>query len=467
MNTFKLWFEPDTEIPAFKRLRFEATDVPLKDILHRGIHPDWIRASRALSSLKNRLYGILNQDAMKIPQLDSLGYCQKIAESNYYYLCYDLTSVLRRIEKSVLFIDDIDYPQLIEHAAERLRTVWSHKVACSLAQRVYPDFNDLRDFLKRTDKRIKLSGYKDLDKYDLAAVLSVDDFSGHDKAIIATAIEQPNFRKTAFLDAVTTNEGYLSVTDCFDWFSLEIRNEDESQDKALIVWCDVNGDSVYLMPDPDRFADKRKKAEAFAKTWGDGSSQYCFTVPIETVERMLDDPDIMLTFEGYAYDDPATCRSPAYMSIRGPTINRFTVQRYPTVDTTNDIIKEILAAHGVSMTGRKDQLIDKLTTLATERYNALEPILDKHFAAQHYLKTPQGKKRKAAAFPVLEDNRLNQLVLGIYIARRLRGNVILEAGNQTTAVSATDTARALIEQKITLECDFIAVEHKQPTEVKP
>ena len=175
----------------------------------------------------------------------------------------------------------------------------------------------------------------------------------------------------------------------------------------------------------------------------------------------------MLTFEGYVYDDPATCRSPAYMSIRGPTINRFTVQRYPTVDTTNDIIKEILAAHGVRITGRKDQLINKLTTLATERYNALEPILDKHFTAQHYLKTPQGKSRKAAAFPVLEDNQLNQLVLGMYIARHLRGNVILEAGNQTTAVSATDTARALIQKKITLECDFIAVEHNQPTEVKP
>jgi hypothetical protein len=51
---------------------------------------------------------------MIIPQLDSLGYCHKIEESNYYYLCYDLKSVLRRIEKSVLFIDDIDYDGYFE-----------------------------------------------------------------------------------------------------------------------------------------------------------------------------------------------------------------------------------------------------------------------------------------------------------------------------------------------------------------
>lgn len=467
MKTFKLWFEPDTEIPAFKRLHFEAEDVPLKDILHRGIHPDWIRASRALSSLKNRLFGILNEDAMKIPQLDSLGYCQHLEESHYYYLYSDLHSVLRKIEKSVLFIDDIDYPVLVEHAAERLRHIWSHKTACSLAQLVYPDFNDLRDFLKRTDKRIKLSGYKDIDKYDLAAVLSVDDFIGHDKAIIATAIEQPNFRKTAFLAAVTTNDGYLSVTERFDWFSLEIRKEDESRDKALIVWAEVTGDTVCLMPDPGQFADKRRKAEAFANRWGDGSTQFCFTVPIETIERMLNDPDITLTFEGYAYDDPATCRSPAYMSIRGPTISRFAVQRYPTVDTTNDIIKEILTENGVSMTGRKNHLLEKVVLLATSRYSALRSVFDTYFSRYRFIKIPRGKSSCEQSFPMFGDHLFNQLILGIYITRHIRGNVILDATYENTSVGIAETALALIEGKVTLECDFIAVEHNQPTEVKP
>lgn len=467
MKTFKLWFEPDAEIPSFKRLCFEEADLPFRDILHRGIHPDCVGLGRVLSSLRNRLYGILNNDENIVPHLNSLGYCTKLEEGHYYYVYRDLESVLHRIKKSVLFVDDIDYPTIVEFAARRLRDTWNHRVAYNLAQRVYPDFNDLRDFLKRKDKSIKLSGYKNLDNYDLATVLTVDDFTGHDKAIIATAIEQPNFRKTSFLTDITTNDGYLSVTDQFDWFSLEMRHEDESQDQALIVWAVVTGDTVYLMPDPDRFVDKRAKAEAFAKEWGDGSSQYCFTVAIETIERMLNDPNIKLTFEGYAYDDPATCRSPAYMSIRGPAIGRFAVQRYPTVETTNDTIKEILAEHGISMTGRKDHLIEKLGLLATSRYRALRSVFNTYFSRFRFIKIPQGKSCRGQPFPMFGDHLLNQLVLGIYVARHLRGNVILDAACENTAVGIAETAQALIEGKITLECDFIAVENNQPAEVKP
>ena len=54
METFRLWLEPDNDIPQFKRLRFEKVTVPLADVLLRGIHP-W-QGRDTNTSLKERLH---------------------------------------------------------------------------------------------------------------------------------------------------------------------------------------------------------------------------------------------------------------------------------------------------------------------------------------------------------------------------------------------------------------------------
>ena len=51
-------------------------------------------------------------------------------------------------------------------------------ILLTLAERAYPGFQELRQFLKVKDKTIKLSGYGDVDQYDLGQVLSLDDFEG-------------------------------------------------------------------------------------------------------------------------------------------------------------------------------------------------------------------------------------------------------------------------------------------------
>ena len=74
---------------------------------------------------------------------------------------------------------------------------------------------------------------------------------------------------------------------------------------------------------------------------------------------------------------------------------------------------------------------------------------------------------KEKPFPVIEDSPLSQLILGMYVVRHLRGNVVLDKAHENTTVKIADIARALINKKIELDCNFIAVEHHKPTEVKP
>ena len=219
MKTYKLRFKPDPDIPVFKRLHIEEVDLPIQDIISRGIHPESMNhepSYRELASLRSRIYQILNDTDHKIAELTVLGYGEDQKEPTYYYSYQDLASSLDRIAKGIIFVEDINYSKLVELATKRLREMWKHETGRDLAQAVYPDFNDLRDFLKIKDRKIKLSGYKDLDKYNLATIISINDFVGQDKAIIALAIEHPNFRKTSFLNKITTPDKYLSHTARFD-----------------------------------------------------------------------------------------------------------------------------------------------------------------------------------------------------------------------------------------------------------
>ena len=39
IQTYKLWLEPDTEIPELMRLKFNLADVNPEDVFLKGIHP--------------------------------------------------------------------------------------------------------------------------------------------------------------------------------------------------------------------------------------------------------------------------------------------------------------------------------------------------------------------------------------------------------------------------------------------
>ena len=128
MKAFKIRFEQDPDISVFKRLHYEEVDVPLKEIIQRGIHPNSMNhetPDRELASFRNRMHEILNNEEHKFIDLIGLGYGEDFKESMYYYSYYDLTSYLAKIAKSIIFVEDLDYPKLIEFATQRLRTIWS------------------------------------------------------------------------------------------------------------------------------------------------------------------------------------------------------------------------------------------------------------------------------------------------------------------------------------------------------
>ena len=142
------------------------------------------------------------------------------------------------------------------------------------------------------------------------------------------------------------------------------------------------------MPDTGRDTYKREKAETFAKKWSNGTGKYCFTVNLDIIAQMLEEPGITITFNGFRYNEKNNISPSAYMRIRGPTVKRFSIQKYPTVNSTNELIKGILAENEVSMTGKKEALIEKLVKLATDRYKALSPVLDCFFTNNTYIKIP-------------------------------------------------------------------------------
>ena len=55
MKTYRLWLEPDPTFPRFKRLAFDQVEVPIADVLVKGIHP-WQKAESSLT-LRSRFLG--------------------------------------------------------------------------------------------------------------------------------------------------------------------------------------------------------------------------------------------------------------------------------------------------------------------------------------------------------------------------------------------------------------------------
>jgi len=462
MKTYKLWFEHDPLIPEFKQLHFAEADVSVKEIIQRGIYPKSMEQDFFSSDsfgLNTFTIEILNDKRMKIPGFTEFGYCENISEvSSYFFGRNNFEMNAKKIADNICFIDDLDYPALFTLAKRRLTETWSHKVAVNLAQQVYPDFNDLRDFLKKKDKTIKLSGYKDLKKYEIHTIVSLDDFEGHDKTIIACGIQWPNFRKTDFLRKITTSDGYLSLIDGFDRFSLVISEDENEITFELTCRCRRKDNEVYIMPDIDNDERKRRMAREFAENWSNNTGKLCFTVSLDTIVDMIEKTDIRISFEGIRYTGSNDCHIP-YIKANGPILERYVVGKHPTFKSTNEEIKEILQKHGVSMTGKKEKLIDKLAKRSVFLYSELNDTLNNYFIPRKFVKIPRLKDDQEKFFPLLENLDLGQMVLAMYILRHLRGNAILEAIHVNDTYELTDLARALMYGKIEVDGVFVKVEN--------
>ena len=94
---------------------------------------------------------------------------------------------------------------------------------------------------------------------------------------------------------------------------------------------------------------------------------------------MLEQEEYKISFPTLDYMNP---RQPATSSaqIADSKVPRFSVGKFITGKANGDSIKAILREHGVSMTGRKEELVEKLASLSARVYEKKEPELETYFS---------------------------------------------------------------------------------------
>jgi len=458
MKTFRLWFEEDREIPRFKRLRLEKVPVSIADVLKKGIHP-W-QGANVHRSLKEKFVEVLNSGGMKPAELAQFGYCADVScvVSSYPWQNESqFEETLERIRDGVYFVDKLSYVELLEIARERLRRNWSHRTAHSLLSRTRVGFDEMRRFLKAKDKDIKLSGYADVERYDLREILRLEDFAGEDNILISEGIPVKNFRSSRFLERVTDERGLLRLADSIRDFQVTADCCGTFCHASVRYNCQGHGDSVRFVPELDRNEDKREVASSVAQRWRIDKGRYCFMTDIARLSEMLEQKQFKIGFPCLDYMNP---RQPATSSaqIADSKVPRFSVANFITAKASGDSIKAVLREHGVSMTGRKEELVDKLAGLAARVYEQNEPALDAYFSKHRFVRAGNTVKHRGNEFPVLEDLDLRNMVLTMYIMKHLRGNTILEASHNNDTFDLLSLARSLIKREVSLTGIFLRIE---------
>ena len=179
MKTMRLWYERDAILPSAQRLHYAWTEVPLRQVLLAGIHP-W-QGLYAHPSLQQALADRLNGDDLKPAALEAGGYCRDLyggfSGSPHYGEGSPLEQLLTQVGERVLFVDEGCGPEgLLASAREQLARRWTHTTVRELLYRLGLGFNELRRFIKARAPQVKLGGYADLERYDLAELLNLADF---------------------------------------------------------------------------------------------------------------------------------------------------------------------------------------------------------------------------------------------------------------------------------------------------
>ena len=460
LNTFRLSFEPDEHIPEFRRLRWEVVKAPIRDVLLKGIHP-WMGTNGSNSdvhhSLPEAFLHRVNQEEFKIPALESFGYCgdASVAYGYAWSKSSHFEKVLEIVHDGICFVDDLTYAELLEIAKRRLRQIWTHSIVVDLARAACGCFQELRQFLKKKDKSLKLSGYEDLDQYDMSKVLKLEDFEQRDSLIISHATYTLNLRRTSFLRSVTDEQGRLRLAP--EIRDVTLTENVKGPDYVHLVWHVARTGSAFrFRPDLADANNKRDKARAFAARWRTDRGSLCFTTSMEKLAEMVESSVVSPSFPSLNYSNPQ--EGPAANALVEPSnVSAFHIGRFVAHGTTGDQLKQVLRQYEVPMTGNKDQLLAKLAELAAEKYQETIEILNEHFSRHRYARI-QASPNKTAEFPVLENlPYLRNLVLTMYAIKHLRGNAILEATHQNNTYTEKELALALLTGKVSLTGAFLRV----------
>ncbi len=135
----------------------------------------------------------------------------------------------------------------------------------------------------------------------------------------------------------------------------------------------------------------------------------------------------------------------------------YSIGGHITLDASCDTIREELKTNGISMTGRKEDLIEKLAHIAAKSYQEKEPEINTYFTNNKFIRVTSNYNCDKNTFPVLEEFDLRNLILTMYIIKHMQGNTILGARHNNDTYDLLSLARSLIKKDVSLDGSFLPV----------
>jgi hypothetical protein len=453
----KVWLEPDHRIPAFLRLGYERIEVPIKDVLLKGIHPesvmgvsgDYCQAaelfSRKLNEAEHRF------DSLSVQHLNAE--IVMAQHGNYHDRRTALERTLEMVGHGVYFAEDVSYDRIVKLARKYVSSHWSHERAWNLLRSSRSGFSELRAFLKQKHPKLKVGSYDDMNDLDLANLLSVGDFMDEEQSLVLEALCCRNFRKVSALRGLTDDRHRLRFRDRIDWFELVINNGRLHDHGQVKYSCGVHGNMVHFEPELTHAVAQRKFAKEFARSYRTSGGDYCFVASMARLQEILDREEVAVRFSNVRYLQRIYPLNSS-ARLRKEQIPRFgiTWRKMETLDQFRDALR----AHGWKISGRKSDLVKRTAKLAADRYAEIAPMLSEWFSDQRFVRVPKDQTF-AEPFPLLEDESLKNLLLSMFLLRHLRGNTVVDTNHENQSVQPEDMAEALLNGKASLTGCFLKV----------
>ena len=399
----------------------------------------------------------LNGDGLKLEELAEHGYCLDIHADIGGYPYADsspLERLLAQVGERVRFVDDgFGYQQLRQMAKEHLSQRWTHGKVWQILSRMGLNFNGLRRFLKEKAPQVKLQGYADMERYDLAELLSLEDFYDQPDLLIRLAMPGITFRKDAFIASVTEDGGYLSLLPEIKYFQLRVHSGRET----VTYNCRRARETVRLIPDLSDGSGERALARQTADRWSDGRQRYCFSLGLDDLCDMVEGREADIAFPSLNYVEPVP--SPTSQArVCEVRVAQYQVTAPVSIHDTAERIRLLLGDHGVSRQGNKAALVQKLAALSARIYGEREGKLDGYFRDHRFIRAGMGGGQQFQTFPVLQGCSLGNMVLTMYLLRHLRGDAIVQVDYEDDSYDLADLALALLERRVQLAGSFLRVE---------
>ena len=478
MKAYRLFFKLDRAVPQFKRLRFEEVEVPLRDVLTRGCHPVGAchyRGSpkRDTSHAAEAVVNKLNEDDARVAALKDFGYSHDLHTASppsryayggsWQYREPTLADQLRALGKEVYFVRDLAFRELFKIAWERLKAGWTTAVARSMLLKRFYEFNELRRFLKSKDASVKLHKRDEVETLDLGAMLRPEDFKDQEKLVVEHGIPGSIcFRRESALAGLTTEDGVFSLASTVDHMELSAN--------GITYNCERRGDGVRAVPElPRGERGLHGKARRVAKRFG--KSRYCFTAPIDEIEKLLvadgdgkEGAKVRFPTLNYLDEEKESPVSSASV-VDDIRIPRFVVPATLTDARTNKELREALAYHHEKVSGTKAEMLKRIAGVCVRLYEKHEGKLRKLFKGRYvrlnYNATDPGRCFDAKLEPRstggngIVDTPLRGTVISMFVMKHLRADRILDPGYENTAYSEEDLARALLSRQVMLQGTFV------------